>query len=57
MDNRRGSHHTHTVSNEEVNISTRTERTVAFLDTWSLINDDGSIETKEYRKDTYWKIR
>ena len=35
---------THTVSNEEVNISTRTEREQAFLDTWSVINGDGSIK-------------
>ena len=32
---------THIVSSEEVNIGTRTER--ALLDTWSVINDDGSI--------------
>ena len=40
---------THTVSNEEVNISTRTEREQAFLDTWPVINGDGSIKAQVYR--------
>ena len=43
---------THTVNNETVNIGTRTERALAFLDTWSVINDDGSIKTKVYHKQT-----
>ena len=40
---------THRVSNEDLNIGTRTERAMAFLDTWLVINDDGSIKTKVYR--------
>ena len=34
----------HTQSNE-ANIGTRTERALAFLDTWSVANEDGSIKT------------
>ena len=44
---------THTLSSEEVNISTRTERALAFLVTWSVISDDGLIKTKVYHKETH----
>ena len=44
---------THTVSNEEVNISTRTERVLDVLDTWWVSNHDGSIQTKVYHKETH----
>ena len=40
---------THTASNE-VNIGTRTERALDFLDTCLVVNDDGSIKTKVYHK-------
>ncbi|XP_068704695.1 uncharacterized protein [Montipora foliosa] len=30
-----------------------TERTLAFLDTWSVINEDGTIKTRVYRKATH----
>ena len=30
-----------------------TERALAFLDTWSVINEDGTIKTRAYRKATY----
>ena len=39
MDDRRGSH--------------RTERALAFLNTGLVINDNGSIKTKEYHKETH----
>ena len=42
-----------TTRNEEVNIGTRTERALAFLDTWSVINEDVPIKTKVYRKQTH----
>ena len=41
------------ISNEEVHISTRTERALAYLDTWSVINDDGSFKTKVYGKEDH----
>ena len=44
---------THTLSNEEVNIGTRTERAMAFLDIWSVINGYSSIKTKVYCKGTH----
>ena len=53
MDLRGGSHHTHVVNNEEVNIGTRTEKALAFLDTLLVINEDGSIKTKVYCKETH----
>ncbi len=34
-------------------IEERTERALAFLDTWSKINNDGSIRTKVFRKKTH----
>ena len=40
----------------EVEIPTNdnsTESALAFLDTWSVINDDGSIKTRVYRKATH----
>ena len=43
---------THTVSNEEVNIDTRTEGVLVFLDT-SVINDDGPIKAKVHRNKTH----
>ena len=43
---------THPVSNEEVNISTGTKRALDFLDTWSVINDNGLIKIKVYCKET-----
>ena len=51
MDDR--SHQTHKVSKEEVNIGNRTERALAFLDTWSANNEDGSINAKVYHKETH----
>ena len=45
--------HAHTLSNAEVNFDTRTERVLAFLDTWSVVYEDGSIKTKVYRKETH----
>ena len=36
-----------THSNEEVNIDTRTEKALAFLITWSVIIENGSIKTNE----------
>ena len=44
---------THTWRNEEENIVTRTERALAFFNTWLVINEDGSIKTKVYRKETH----
>ena len=41
--------HTH----KEVKIGTRTEGALAFLDTWSIINDDGLIQTTVYHKETH----
>ena len=43
----------YTVTNKEVNIGTGTERSLPFLDTWPIINDDGSIITKVYHKETH----
>ena len=37
---------THTESNKDVNIDTRIEGALVFLDTWSVIYDDGLIKTK-----------
>ena len=31
----------------------RVERTLAFLDTWSVISPDGSIKTKVFRKERH----
>ena len=31
----------------------RTERALAFLDTWSVIGEDGSVKTKAFRKETH----
>ena len=36
---------THTKSEKNVNIGTRTERALVFLDTWSVVNEDGSVKT------------
>ena len=44
---------TYTVSNKKSNISTRTERALALLDTWSVVYDVGSIKTKVYHKETH----
>ena len=38
---------------EEMNIGTGAEPALAFLETWSVVNDDGSIETKVYCKETH----
>ena len=45
----------HTQNEEEVNIDTRTERALAFLilNIWSVVEEDGSINTKVYRKETH----
>ena len=40
-----------TVDKEE--ISVRVERALAFLDTWAMVESDGSISTKVFRKDTH----
>ena len=40
----------HSERYEKVNISNRAERALGFLDTCSVINDDGSIKDKVYRK-------
>ena len=48
MHERKGSYHTHKLCSNEVDIGIRT-----VLDTWPLVNDDGSIKTKMYRKETY----
>ena len=34
-------------------LENRTERGLAFLDTLSVINEDGTIKTRVYRKDTH----
>ena len=33
--------------------SIRVERAMAFLDTWTVVESDGSISTKVFRKDTH----
>ena len=45
----------HTQNEEEVNIDTRTERALAFLilNIWSVVKEDGSINTKVYHKETH----
>ena len=41
----------HKPGDEEENTITKSERALAFLDTWSVVNVDGSIKTKVYRKE------
>ena len=36
-----------------LNIGTRTERALVFLDIWSVINDNDSIKTKVYGKEAH----
>ena len=44
----------HTLSEDNVNISTRTEKKcLGFQDTCSMVNKDFSFKTKVYRKDTH----
>ena len=52
MDDRRGSYQSHT-REVEVNIGTRTEQALAILDTWSVVNEDGQIRPKVYRKEMH----
>ena len=37
----------------EEDVSVRVERAQAFLDTWAVVESDGSIRTKVLRKDTH----
>ena len=41
------------VSADGEELGTRVERALAFLDTWSVIQDDGSIHTRVFRKETH----
>ena len=52
MHDRKGSYHTHKLCSNEVDIGIRTVIALPFLDTWPLVNDDGSIMNKMYRKET-----
>ena len=38
---------------EEKELGTRTEKALAFLDTWSMINEDGMIKSSVFRKETH----
>ena len=40
-----------TVGEEEMSVWV--ERTIAFLDTWTVVESDGSISTKVFRKNTH----
>ena len=43
----------HRPSEEEDNVSATTEQALAFLDTWSVVYEDGSIKSKLYRTETH----
>ncbi len=48
-----GDVHTRLVSSETEGVAERVERSLAFLNTWSVIKDDGSIKTNVFRKDIH----
>ena len=52
MDHRRGSYHS-PQTEEEVNIVTTPKQALASLDTWSVVNEYGSIKTKVYHMVTH----
>ncbi len=48
-----GEVHTRLISSEVEGVADIVERSLAFLDTWLVIKEDGSIKTKVFPKDTH----